>query len=187
MYNAIKGDNTWEELNKHLTNNVLLRIDYIPLPDEKVYKINNLLARKILIENKMFDVVKQIFVRNIDIQVNDPSIQDFNEFINIKERSKIKSYEYYKENNGSIEIKLSFNRQFCSIDMNEIIKYYNYESYRDIFLNVLSILSEQDIIINRFGLKKFNDFFIKKDANLNEYVKDKYFNLNYEDLVRKYG
>ena len=173
-----------DNLNKHMTNNVILRIDYVPLPDELVDIINGQIAKLLLLEIQMFDDTTQTYMRNIDIQMNDPSIQDFNEFINIKEKSKIKSYEYYKKDeNGNIELKLVFNRQFCSIDINQIVKYYKYEKYRDIFLKILEIFKEQKIIINRFGLRKLNDFFLKKEADINEYVKNKYFNFECDDLL----
>lgn len=173
-----------EKLNKHMTNNVILRIDYIPLPDELVDIVNGKIAKLLLLELGMFDDTTQTYMRNIDIQMNDPSIQDFNEFINIKEKSKIKSYEYYKKDeNGNIELKIVFNRQFCSIDINQIVKYYKYEQYRDIFLKILDIFKKQKIIINRFGLRKLNDFFLNKEANINEYVKNKYFNFECDDLL----
>lgn len=173
-----------ENLNKHLTNNVVLRIDYVPIPDEKVDQINNKFAKKFLADEQLFSDVKQTYIRNIDIQMNDPSIQDFNEFINVKEKSRVKSYEYYKLNDSSmLEMKLTFNRQFCAIDVNQNIKYCNYEIYRDIFLKILNVLKEYEIIINRFGLRKFNDFFVKKDADINEYVKEKFFNLDCKDLL----
>lgn len=174
-----------ERLNKHLTNNVILRIDYVPLPDEKVDEINNIIAQEFLVKESIFTEVKQTFIRNIDIQMNDPSIQDFNEFINLKEKSRIRSYEYYKLTDENIEIKLTFNRQFCSIDVNQMTKYYEYEKYRDIFINILELLKDKEIIINRFGLRKFNDFFIKETANINDYVKDKYFCLECNDLIEE--
>ena len=172
------------DFNKHLTNNVILRVDYVPLPDEKVDIINNKIAKILLVDNDNFSDTTQTFIRNIDVQMNDPSIQDFNEFINVKEKSKVKSYEYYKyDENKNIEMKFVFNRQFCVIDINQIFKYYKYEYYRDIFLKVLDILRSNKIIINRFGLRKFNDFFLKKEAKINDYVKEKYFNLDCDDLL----
>lgn len=173
-----------EDFNKHLTNNVIIRLDYVPLPDDKVDSINNKIAEMLLVENNFFSDTKQTLMRNIDIQMNDPSIQDFNEFINVKEKSKIKSYEYYKYNeNKDIEIKLVFNRQFCAIDINQIVKYYKFEYYRDIFLKVLNIIIDNKVIINRFGLRKFNDFFLKQYSKIDEYVKEKYFNLECDDLL----
>ena len=172
-----------DEFNKHLTNNVVLRIDYVPIPDDLVDKINNLVTKKLLIDTSEFDETTQTFIRNIDIQMNDPSIQDFNDYINVKEKSKIKSYEYYKKENNYITIKITFNRQFCAIDVNQNIKYYNFEYYRDIFVNLLSVFKENTVIVNRFGLRKFNDFFIKKDTDINKYVKNKYFNFECDDLL----
>lgn len=173
-----------EKINKHMTNNVVLRIDYVPIPDDKVDTINEQIAQLLLIELGTFNETTQTFMRNIDIQMNDPSIQDFNEFINVKEKSKIKSYEYYrKDENGNIELKIVFNRQFCSIDINQIVKYYKYEQYRDIFLKLLEIFKESKLIVNRFGLRKLNDFFLKINANINEYVKNKYFNFECDDLL----
>ncbi len=173
-----------DSFNKHLTNNVIIRIDYVPIPDDKVDVINNKLAKLFLVDNDYFSDAKQTFIRNIDIQMNDPSIQDVNEFLNVKEKSKVKSYEYYKyDENKNIEMKFIFNRQFCLIDINQVIKYYKFEDYEEIFLKALDILSPNSIIINRFGLRKFNDFFLKKDAQINDYVKDKYFNADCNDLL----
>jgi len=173
-----------DNLNKHLTNNVVLRIDYVPIPDELVDIINGKIANYLLVDSGIFDDSTQTFMRNIDIQVNDPSIQDFNEYINVREKSKIKSYEYYKNDVNTInEMKIVFNRQFCSIDVNQIIKYYKYEQYRDIFIELLKIFEEHKLIINRFGLRKLNDFFLKKDSSIDEYVKNKYFNFECDDLL----
>ncbi len=176
--------NTRNSFDKHLTNNVIIRIDYVPIPDEKVDIINNEIAKVFLVDNDYFSDVTQTFMRNIDIQMNDPSIQDINEFLNVKEKSKVKSYEYYKyDEHKNIEMKLTFNRQFCAIDVNQRVKYYKYESYRDIFLNVLDVLSSHEIIINRLELRKFNDFFLKQHAKIEDYVKNKYFNADCNDLL----
>ena len=173
-----------EKLNKHLTKNAILRIDYVPISDTEVDSINGKLAKELLLNGMNFSNMKQTFMRNIDIQMNDPSIQDFNEFINVKEKSRVKSYQYYKvDEDSNIEMILTFNRQFCSIDVNQYIRYYNYEIYRDIFLLLLEILKEQELIINRFSIKKFNEFFLKKDVPIDLYVKDKYFNLDCSDLL----
>ncbi len=172
------------DFNKHLTNNVIIRIDYVPIPDDKVDVINNELANLFLLDNDYFTDTMQTFIRNIDIQMNDSSIQDINEFINVKEKSKVKSYEYYKyDENKNIEMKFVFNRQFCAIDINQVIKYYKFEDYEEIFLKALEVLSANSIIINRFELRKFNDFFLKIDAQIDDYVKDKYFNADCNDLL----
>lgn len=181
MKNSILRDN----LNKHITNNVIIRIDYIPITDDKVDLINSLLAKNFLVDNKLFSNNKQTFIRKFDVNLNDSSIQDINDFVNIEEKSRIKSYEYYKiDENSNIEMKLIFNRQFTSISVDQNIRYYNYEIYRDIFLQILDILSENNTIINRFGLRKFNEFFIKSDISIDKYVKDRYFNLDCDDLIK---
>lgn len=173
-----------DSFNKHLTNNVIIRIDYVPIPDDKVDVINNEFAKLFLLDNDYFSDTKQTFIRNIDIQMNDPSIQDINEFLNVKEKSKVKSYEYYKyDENKNILMKFVFNRQFCAIDVNQAIKYYKFEDYEEIFLKALDILSTNSIIISRFGLRKFNDFFLKEDTQIGDYVKDKYFNADCNDLL----
>ena len=173
-----------DNFNKHLTNNVVIRIDYVPIPDDKVDVINNEIAKVLLVDNDYFSDTIQTFVRNIDIQLNDPSIQDINDFLNVKEKNRVKSYEYYRyDESKNIEMKFVFNRQFCAIDVNQIIRYYKYEDYRDIFLKVLDILSSNTVIINRFWLRKFNDFFLKKETKIEDYVKDRYFNFNCDDLL----
>lgn len=51
------GD-TMEDLrdnyNKHLTNNVIIRIDYVPIPDDKVDVINNEIAKMFLVNSDFF-------------------------------------------------------------------------------------------------------------------------------------
>lgn len=172
------------ELNKHLTNTVLMRIDYIPISNESVDEINGKIAKELLIDGAIkFDQMKDTFIRAIDIKINDPSIQDFNEYINVKENSKIKAYEYFKINDGEINIKVIFNRQFTTIEINQKNEYQKYENYKTIFCKILEILKDRGIIINRFGFRKFNDIFFKEDTNIYEYINKDYFNLECDSLV----
>lgn len=172
------------ELNKHLTNTVLMRIDYIPISNENVDEINGKIAKELLIDGAIkFDQMKDTFIRAIDIKINDPSIQDFNEYINVKENSKIKAYEYFKINDGEINIKVIFNRQFTTIEINQKNEYQKYENYKTIFCKILEILKDRGIIINRFGFRKFNDIFFKEDTNIYEYINRDYFNLECDSLV----
>lgn len=180
------------DLKKHSTRNVILRMDYIPLIDDIVDKINNAFGEKYISEEYKFTQFSETFINNIDIQINDindPTIQDSNNFLNIKNNStRIRSYEYTKENNGETYLKLIFNKYFVAIEILQDTKYCSFEDYKEIFISAITTIKRiigESLRITRFGFRKLNDMFINADAPINDFVNILYFNDSCEDLIKE--
>lgn len=180
------------ELKKHSTRNVILRMDYIPLMDDVVDKINNLFGEKYISQEYGFVQFSETFINNIDIQINDindPTIQDSNNFLNIKNNStRTRSYEYSKENNNETYLKLIFNKYFVAIEILQDIKYCSFDDYKEIFISAISIIKEvlgDSLRVTRFGFRKLNDMFINANTPLNNFVNINYFNDSCDELIDK--
>lgn len=180
------------ELKRHSTRNVILRIDYIPLTDEIVDSIKTLLATKLINEESGFSKFNEAYINNIDIKINDindPNIQDSNNFLNIENNStRTKSFEYYKEIDGNIYLKLLFNKYFMALEIIQDIKYCKFEEYQKKFLQALNTLIsnvKQNLIITRYGFRKLNDFFVKENSEISNYVTMDFFKSNCDALINK--
>lgn len=178
------------ELKKHSTRNVILRMDYIPLMDDVVDKINNTFGEKYISEEYEFSQFSETFINNIDIQINDindPTIQDSNNFLNIKNNStRIRSYEYSKESNGDTYLKLIFNKYFVAIEILQDTKYCSFDDYKEIFISAITIIKNmmgESLRITRFGFRKLNDMFIKAETPISDFVNINYFNDSCDDLI----
>lgn len=178
------------ELKKHSTRNVILRVDYIPITDENTDIIKSIFAEKFINEEVGFTSFNETFINNIDIQIddiNDPSIQGSNNFLDIKNNStRTKAFEYIMESNNKAYLKVLFNKYFIALEVIQDNKYCNFEYYENIFINALKVLEENlrdSLKITRYGIRKLNDMFINENSDITDYVKESFFKSDCNELL----
>lgn len=171
-----------EELKKYLTKSIIMRIDYMPLTDNLVDQINLNVSNK-LIEQFEFTKTFEGSINSVDIQVNNAEILENQNFLNINNYTRIKSYEIIRLIDEDVYIKVVINKHFACVEINEEMKYMKYEEYEKIFNILIEEIYNNSINIKRIGFRKINDFLIRKtDNTIFEYLNNKFFEYDYEFL-----
>lgn len=171
-----------EELKKYLTKSIIMRIDYMPLTDNLVDQINLNVSNK-LIDEFEFTRTFEGSINSVDIQVNNAEILENQNFLNINNYTRIKSYEIIRLIDEDIYIKVVINKHFACVEINEEMKYMKYEEYEKIFNILINEIYNNSINIKRIGFRKINDFLIRKtDNTIFDYLNSEFFEYNYDFL-----
>lgn len=176
-----------EELKKYLTKSIIMRIDYMPLTDNLVDQINLNVSNR-LIDEFEFTRTFEGSINSVDIQVNNAEILENQNFLNINNYTRIKSYEIIRLIDEDIYIKVVINKHFACVEINEEMKYMKYEEYKKIFNILINEIYNNSINIKRIGFRKINDFLIKKtDNTIFDYLNSEFFEYNYDFLKESEG
>ncbi len=171
-----------EDLKKYLTKSVIMRIDYMPLTDNLVDEMNLNVSNKLL-EEYEFTKTFEGSINSVDIQVNNAEILENQNFLNINNYTRIKSYEIIRLIEDEVYIKVVINKHFTCVEINEELQYMKYEEYEKIFDILINEIYANSINIKRIGFRKINDFLIRKtDDTIFEYLNDEFFKYDYKFL-----